>query len=255
MNVNRYGIDPQDTKAFAFGLIETDDYDRFASWTPVHTGHARSNARGNAIGLFAKANSWKARPPFSFDVLLKAENRWSLPDLISKLNDSVFFVDKDSVPVAIAAGYCNSFEDTPEHDCESYMHHVRTLGLEARLPPAKFASFYNPGSCRLVVVTRRGENVRWLPEQADLGGPYAVPADRRPRFKSYLRTLTPAKTAEGDLIRFLQAEDYLPPLDFHWQLIELLREDLPSVPVQVVWNVWKGFEAWRRFYTVNNEFG
>lgn len=123
---------------------------------------------------FALLNGWQfTNRNFSYEVLSNGTRRGITRDFFhdpSHLGDHPLFFSADRRPVAIV---CQPYH-APDVDTR-LTEITRRWNLKSHQPPATFSSFYYPGACRFIVLTRPEINeVHWLESQMDAFGLFSI---------------------------------------------------------------------------------
>ena len=211
-----------------------------------------NDLKETAAKLFAAINGWESYPtPEHFSLHgLASQTKCGVRYDRELLLNPLAFIDPSGRPVAIAE--------------QSYDPQYRTLkiaidlGLKASTPPAYYASFLDPGESNFVVYTRAHVCVKWLPEQMEHNGPFAVHASDAPSFETFLEQF---RTGDAECMAFI---NHLQSFNSYgrqcWvtpgEIISLsdLNAYIEQLPVHdfdydVVARTWSHFELWRREQT------
>jgi hypothetical protein len=207
-----------------------------------------SDLKETAAKLFAAINGWKLYPtPEDFCLHgVASQTKCDVCNIRDLLWDPLAFIDRSGRPVAIVEQFFD-----PAHD--DWI--ARELGLKVSTPPAHYASISAPGQSNFVAYTRGHVCVKWLPEQMEHDGPFAVDANDVPRFTTFLKQFREGDADCVALISHLQSlssygrQRWAPPEEI--VSLSHLNAYIDHLPVrdfdkEVVARTWSHFELWRK---------
>jgi hypothetical protein len=128
------------------------------------------------------------------------------------------------------------------------------LSLRVRTPPSRFASIYHPGARTFCLITKPDTKIKWLPEQREQNGPFALHQRETPTFADFLEHYIcedhAFDAAFEDLRRFRgYGRRWAPPNELVSKAHLFSYVDkLPchQFDFDVVADLWSLFECWRR---------
>ena len=147
-----------------------------------------------AAKLFAAINGWESYPnPEHFCLHeLAGRKKCDLCAIRYLLWSPLAFIDQSKRAVAIVE---------QSHDPSHVNLLIASgLGLKASMPPAYYASISDPGESKFVAYTHPDTCVKWLPEQMEHDGPFAVDFADAPRFKDFLEQF---RADDADCMAFI----------------------------------------------------
>jgi hypothetical protein len=205
--------------------------------------------RKSAADAFAALNGWYqnhwGRRYCPHD-LSTAPKRWC--GMCVGIPQRLTFLDYKGDLAAIVGQYCH------EEDGE-----LRELGehlsLRVHTPPAHFASIFYPGARTFALITKPDTEVKWLPEQRERHGPFALHQGETPTFAEFLECYICEDRAFDatfeDLRRFrnFRGRRWAPPNELVSKAH--LFSYVDSIPCyrfdsDVLAGLWSLFEHWRR---------
>jgi hypothetical protein len=208
-----------------------------------------SDLKETAAKLFAAINGWELYPTpehFCLHGLAGQEN--CDPCCIRHLLwDPLVFIDQSKRPKALVE---------QSHD-PGHANHRRAgeLGLKVSTPPAYYASISDPGESNFAAYTHPDTCVKWLPEQMEHNGPFAVDFADATRFKDFLEQF---RTDDADCMAFIShlrsfssygRRRWAPPEEI--VSLSHLNAYIYHLPAhdfdyEVVARTWSHFELWRK---------
>lgn len=203
-----------------------------------------------AAKLFASENGWQYRPGFDwghFDALA--------PDTAHEILEyymvePLLFVNRRESPVAFAT----QPRRQGDFALDELSAAMSRAGLAVSKTPSAYASIASPGERHFIVCTRKRTPVRWLPEQQECDGPFALYENEAPHFHDFLEQFEAPQSRCADTIhrlKFLRGRGrrWVPPKQIfslrHLQAYLYGCSATPSSDYAMAPLIWKMFEAWR----------
>jgi hypothetical protein len=207
-----------------------------------------------ASRVFAYLNRWEYHPmryPFCLHGLQagKLQHCGCVEANRGVFRYPLVFTDQLKQPAAIVGqSYSN--------DAAGVRRIAKQYGLEVHQPAARYASIFYPGACDFHVFSRPGTLVKWLPEQTQQHGPFALGDWETPTFRDFVHQYDAQRDPEdacsifiSDLLRLYGHGRRWRPSD-EFVSNAHLNTFIYNLPISnfgydVAAAVWLRFEHWR----------
>jgi len=218
----------------------------------LRSGKADHGLTEAAAHAFARINGWEHRPAgYSFCLHSLSDQRRRCDCIGASPNVfryALMFVDRTKRPIAIVGQSFNL-------DRTEIARINNDFDLDVHTPPARYASIYYPGACNFILFSRASSKVKWLPEQTEQNGPFALGDWETPTFRTFVEQYDNPDDAAcsafvADLKRFYgYRRSWTPPKEVvsKGHLYSYIYSlTVSNFDYDVATTVWSLFERWRQ---------
>ena len=206
-----------------------------------------------AAHIFAGINGWDHNPAgYGFCLHDLSSGRLQSCRLPIDASSNVLchplmFIDQAKRPAAIVGQ--SYYDDRVE------IEQIKvSYGLEVHTPPAYYASIFHPGACNFNVFTLPNLSLKWLPEQMEHDGPFAVDDWEAPMFRNFVEQF---ETNEDDCSAFIGELRRFSGFGGRWappkEIVSkshlcsyIYNLHVSALDYEVAEQVWSLFELWRK---------